>query len=101
MFLILDAKVEKLNFGTYMEEFHAPNLDVIMSPKEAKTAVITMKFSFKGDFLAISYDNEQKEGEEKAQALSKFNQKEGDRQDTAFVLLYVNRLSTRNPGIKI
>jgi hypothetical protein len=56
--LILDAKVEKLNFGTYMEEFHPPTLDVIMSPKEAKTAVITMKFSFKGDFLAVSYDNE-------------------------------------------
>ena len=66
VFLILDAKVEKLNFGTYMEEFHPPKLDVIMSPKEAKTAVITMKFSFKGDFLAVSYDNEQKEGEEKA-----------------------------------
>jgi len=71
--------VEKLNFGTYMEEFHPPTLDVVMSPKEAKTAVLSMKFSFKGDFLAVSYDNEQKEGEETAQALSKFNQKDGDR----------------------
>ncbi len=63
VFLILDAKVEKMNFGTYLEEFHPPTLDVVMSPKESKTAVITMRFSFKGDFLAISYDNEQKEGE--------------------------------------
>lgn len=90
-----------MNFGTYLEEFHPPTLDVVMSPKESKTAVITMKFSFKGDFLAVSYDNEQKEGEAAAQNLSKFNQKDSDKQDTAFVLLFVNRLSTRNPGVKI
>ena len=29
-----------------------------MSPKESKTAVLKLKFSFKGDFLAVSYDNE-------------------------------------------
>jgi WD40 repeat protein len=58
VFLLLDSKIEKLNFGTYMEEFHPPSLDVVMSPKESKTAVINIKFSFKGDFLAVSYDNE-------------------------------------------
>ena len=57
VFLLLDSKIEKLNFGTYMEEFHPPSLDVVMSPKESKTAVINIKFSFKGDFLAISFDN--------------------------------------------
>ena len=63
VFLLLDCKIEKLNFGTYMEEYHPPTLDVIMSPKESKTAITTIKYSFKGDFLAISYDNEQKEGD--------------------------------------
>lgn len=92
VFLLLDSKIEKLNFGTYKEDFHPPSLDIIMTTKEAKTSIITVKFSFKGDFIAISYDNEQL-GEE-------VNLKEGDKQDTAFVLLYVNRLSTRNPGIR-
>jgi WD40 repeat protein len=58
MFLVLDCKIEKLNFGTYMEEFHPPSLKVVMSPKESKTAVLCIKYSFKGDFLAVSYDNE-------------------------------------------
>ena len=43
-----------------MEEYKPPTMDVLMSPKESKTAILTMKFSFKGDFLAISYDNEPK-----------------------------------------
>lgn len=58
IFLILDCKMEKLNFGTYSEEYQAPSLKVVMSPKESKTAVLAIKYSFKGDFLAISYDNE-------------------------------------------
>jgi WD40 repeat protein len=57
IFLLLDSKIEKLNFGTYMEDFHPPTLDSVMSPKESKTAVLCIKFSFKGDFLAISFDN--------------------------------------------
>jgi hypothetical protein len=89
---LLDSKLEKLNFGTYKEDFHPPTLDIIMTTKEGKTSIIVVKFSFKGDFIAISYDNEQL-GED-------VQLKEGDKQDTAFVLLYVNRLSTRNPGIR-
>lgn len=58
VFLLLDSKLEKLNFGTYMEDYHPPSLEVVMSPKESKTSVICVKFSFKGDFIAISYDNE-------------------------------------------
>jgi hypothetical protein len=61
VFLILDSKLEKLNYGSYMDEYQPPTLDVVMSPKEAKTAVVQVKFSFKGDYLAISYDNEQRE----------------------------------------
>lgn len=34
--LVLEAKVEKLNFGTYMEEYSMPTLEVIMSPKKRK-----------------------------------------------------------------
>jgi hypothetical protein len=41
-----------------MEDFNPPSLDVIMSPKESKSAILCCKFSNKGDFLAISYDNE-------------------------------------------
>jgi hypothetical protein len=56
----LDSKIDKLNFGTYMEEYQPPTLDVLISPKESKAAVLAIQFSFKGDFLAISYDNEHK-----------------------------------------
>lgn len=31
-----------------------------MSPKESKSAIICIKFSFKGDYIAVSYDNEHK-----------------------------------------
>jgi WD40 repeat protein len=80
VFLLLESKVEKLNFGTYMEEYHPPSLDVIMSPKESKTAILNIKFSFRGDFIAISYDNEQKSNTDQIIAnLSKFNQKDSDK----------------------
>lgn len=58
VFLLLDSKIEKMNYGTYMEDYKSPSLDIVMSPKESKTSVISIKFSFKGDFIAISYDNE-------------------------------------------
>ncbi len=63
VFLLLDSKIIKLNFGTYMEDFQPPTLDVIMSPKESKACILKAKFSFKGDYLAISYDNENKGAE--------------------------------------
>jgi len=56
--LVLEAKVEKLNFGTYMEEYSMPTLEVVMSPKEAKSAVVCLKFSYRGDYLAVSFNNE-------------------------------------------
>ena len=60
-FLILDSKIEKLNFGTYMEDFNPPTLDLVMSAYESKAAVLLVKFSNNGEFLAISYDNENRE----------------------------------------
>jgi hypothetical protein len=35
-----------------------PTLDVIMSPKEAKAGCVALKFSYQGDYLAISFNNE-------------------------------------------
>lgn len=56
--LLLEAKTKKMNFGTYQEEFDKPSLDIIMNPKESKGAVICIKFSSRGDFMAVSFDNE-------------------------------------------
>jgi len=47
--------------GVEMEEFTKPTLEVYMSPKEAKAAVVCIKYSFNGDYLAISFNNEHRE----------------------------------------
>jgi len=44
-----------------MEEYSMPTLDILMSPKEAKAAIICIKFSYRGDYLAVSFNNEYKE----------------------------------------
>ena len=56
--LVLESKIDKLNFGTYLEEYTLPTLEVLISPKEAKSSIVCMKFSYKGDFLAVSFNNE-------------------------------------------
>ena len=56
--LVLESKIEKLNFGTYLNEYTLPALEVIMSPKVDKSAIIAIKFSYKGDYLAVSFNNE-------------------------------------------
>jgi hypothetical protein len=33
-----------------------------MSPKESKASVVCLKYSFNGDYLAVSYNNEYREG---------------------------------------
>ena len=35
-----------------------PTLDIVMSPKEAKAAVICLRFSYRGDYLAVGFNNE-------------------------------------------
>ena len=60
VFLILESHIERMNFGTYMDEYSLPTLNVIMCPKESKSSIISVKFSYKGDFLAVSYNNEYK-----------------------------------------
>jgi len=49
--------------------------------------------------MAVSYDNEQKTGEQQPTKL--IGGKNNDRQETSFVQLYVHRESGRNPGIKL
>lgn len=46
IFLLLESKIEKLNFGTYIEEYRPPTLDVIMSPKESRSAILAIRFSY-------------------------------------------------------
>lgn len=65
---MLDAKMEQLNFGTYMESYTLPSLNVEMCPKEAKASIVTVQFSCKGDYLAISYNNEYKLSDQLAAA---------------------------------
>jgi hypothetical protein len=58
-----------------------------MNPKETKGAILCIRFSARGDYLAVSMDNE------------KVGENEGDiratRFDTSFVQLYVNRHSSK------
>ena len=79
--------MKKLNYGTYQDEFDLPSLDIIMNPKESKGAVICIKFSARGDFLAVSFDNEKVSASIGELRATKF--------DTSFVQLYVNRHSSK------
>ena len=58
VFLLLDSAIEKMNFGSYLDEYIAPTLGVVMCPKDSKSAVVTLRFSNHGDFLAVSFNNE-------------------------------------------
>ena len=98
--LVMDAKIQKLQYGTYMEEYSMPTLDVLQSPKEAKAAVVCMRFSYRGDYLAVSFNNEHREDEKSGQYQST-TQTDFSAKDPSFVIIYANRLSPKNPGIKL
>ena len=72
-----------MNYGTYMEEYDKPSLNIVMNPKESNGAVAAIKFSNKGDYLVVSFDNEKKENYETL--TTNF--------DRAFIQLYVKRHS--------
>lgn len=116
--LVLDSKIEKRNFGNYSQQYDLPSLEVVMSPKAAKASIVAMKFSFSGEFLAVSFNNEYNEEqirEEQAKSRMNINDldganhgggKRGKDQDIgsrepSFVLVYVNRQSIKNPGYKL
>lgn len=63
-----------------------------MSTKEAKASIICLKYSYRGDFLAVSFNNEYREdlGARKVEEIGSH--------EPSFVLLYANRLSLKNPG---
>jgi WD40 repeat protein len=85
--LVLDAKIVKLQYGTYMEEYTMPTLEVVMSQKEAKAGVVCMSFSYRGDYLAVGFNNEYREEEVQTKT------GEYASRDPSFVVIYVNRLS--------
>ena len=56
--LVLDSKIEKTPFGTFALQYDLPKLEVVMSPKAAKASIVALKFSFSGEYLAVSFNNE-------------------------------------------
>jgi len=88
IFVLLESKVDKFNFGTFEERFQEPNLDPVMNPKASKSAVLASKFSTSGLYLAISFDNELG----MSQSTFKMSQK-SDKFETSSVHLYINKLS--------
>lgn len=83
-----------------MEEYSMPTLDVVQSPKEAKAAVVCMRFSYRGDYLAVSFNNEHRDDEKTGQYGST-TQVDLSAKDPSFVIIYANRLSPKNPGVKL
>lgn len=107
VFLLLESHIDRMNFGTYMEEFGLPTLAVIMCPKESKSSIINIKFSYKGDFLVVSYNNEYHlqdlldDAEDQDNPLNSMRGEVGKKpepgvqkqvkRDPSFVLIYVNK----------
>ncbi len=73
-----------------------PTLEIVMSQKEAKAGVVCLSFSYRGDFLAVGFNNEHREEETVNKTTRDFASRE-----PSFVVIYVNRLSQKNPGIKL
>lgn len=91
--IVMDAKLDKI---PETDEYVIPSFDFNMRPKEGKASVIALKYSFQGEFLAISYNNEYRE--------SDFEAKDGNivaSGEPSFVMIYVNRNSSRNFHSKI
>lgn len=74
-----------------------PTLDIVMSPKEAKAAAVCIRFSYRGDYMAVGFNNEYRDED----LNGKKNFADLGQRDPSFVLIYVNRLSKKNPGIKL
>ena len=75
-----------------------PALDIVMSPKEAKAAIVCMRFSYRGDYLAVAFNNEYRDDSHK---LDKTVGANVESAQPSFIIIYVNRLSAKNPGIKL
>jgi hypothetical protein len=65
---------------------------------------VCLKFSYRGDFLAVSFNNEYRpEPIKKTTNNTTMNQSnlEIGSREPSFVMIYANRLSAKNPGIKL
>jgi len=115
VFLLLESTIERLNFGTYLEEYTMPTLGVVMCPKDAKSSLLAIKFSYKGDFLAVSFNNEYKLSDAPDEAdqadqdnplaqMTNTNRKDAadardsGKRDPSFVYIYINKFSDQNRG---
>ena len=56
--MVLEAHIKKIDMGILHTNYSIPSLDVLMSPKVANAGCLAVKFSYKGDFLAVSFNNE-------------------------------------------
>jgi len=55
-----------------------------------------MRFSYRGDYLAVAFNNEYRDESQK------FDRTVGlETAQPSFIIIYVNRLSAKNPGIKL
>lgn len=118
VFLMLEASIERKYKGTFAEEYSLPSLNVVMCPKESKSSIINIKFSYGSDFLVVSYNNEYRledlvdddaELPDKENPLSSMTQpnvkqaargaQKGRERDPSFVLIYVYKNSAKNPGL--
>jgi WD40 repeat protein len=114
VFMVLESYIERLSYGTYMEEYIMPTLSVIMCPKESNSSIVNIKYSFKGDFLAVSYNNEFKLQDQLDEAekvdqdnplsnmkmgnIGERNQYKDEKREPAFGLIFVNRQSSKSTG---
>ena len=114
--MVLECKIDQMTFGAN-EKYSSPSLAVIMCPKESRSSVVNIKFSYKGDYLIVSYNNEYKvhdmveenQFSQENHPLSEMqilNQAVGgtakdEKRDPSFALLYVNKISDKNTSVKI
>jgi len=94
-----------------------PTLGVIMCPKDSKSSIIAIKFSYHGHFLSVSFNNEYKltdalnEAEEvdadnPMTQLTNVNLRGGETQeekdnikrDPSFIWIYIHKFSEFNSG---
>ena len=59
-------------------------MDIVMNTKESKGAIVAIRFSHRGDFLAVSYDNE---------IIQPDKDEQPEKVENSFVLVYVNKAS--------
>ena len=80
-----------------------PTLDSAMQVKDGSSAVLALSFSNEGALLAVSFDNDPAPSSQKSFSLSKTmaSLAPGEKLGQAYILIFVNRESSWNPGYKM